>query len=180
MSLIKKLYLDLNYIVSNVDYLSERVIFIIINVDVVTFNAQCINRFRDIVVLRLNSNRARNSNMMKKNSSKCFHHYNETFVSFYILNLKIDMLIMLFRNIRSFVMCNDIKARITRIDESCIKVEIISSKFKDTFILISCISLNFKDDDVNKERKKTMLCQFTRCQYLIRSTFVMIINKSQR
>ena len=45
MNLIKKLYFDLNHIVSNVDYLNERVIFIIINVDVVALNTQYINRF---------------------------------------------------------------------------------------------------------------------------------------
>ena len=116
----------------------------------------------------------------EKKFVKILYHYNETFLSSYILNLKIDMHIMLLRNIRSFVMCNDIKARITRIDESYIKVEIISSKFKNTFILISRIFLNFKDDDVNKERKKRMLCQFTKRQHFIRSTFVMTINKSKR
>ena len=87
---------------------------------------------------------------------------------------------MLLRNIRSFVICNEIKIRITRIVENVLKIEIIASKSQNINILISRISLNFKNDEINKDRRKIVSCQFTRRQYLIRSTFVMIINKSQK
>ena len=96
------------------------------------------------------------------------------------LNLKIDMFVMLLRNIRSFVMCNEIKVRITRIVEHVLKIEIIVDKSQNIKILISRISLNFKNDEINKNRKKIVLCQFTRRQYFIRSIFDIIINKSQR
>ena len=118
--------------------------------------------------------------MMKEFSFECFHHYDEVSLSSHKLNLKIDMSIMMLRNICSFVMCNDIKARITRIFENVLKIEIIVDKSKDINISILRISLNFKNDEINKSRKKIVFCQFTRRQYLIRSTFAMIINKSQK
>ena len=85
---------------------------------------------------------------------------------------------MLLRNIRSFVMCNEIKARITRVDNNVMKIEIIIDKCKSEIIAISRISLNFKNDEINKERKQIVFCNFTRRQYFIQSTFAMTINKS--
>ena len=96
------------------------------------------------------------------------------------MNLKIDILVMLLRNIRSFIICNEIKTRITRIVENVLKIEIIVDKFQNINIFIFCILLNFKNDKINKSRKKIVLYQFTRRQYFIRSIFVMIINKSQK
>ena len=89
------------------------------------------------------------------------------------------MLVMLLRNIRPSLMCNRIRARITRIDNNVLKIEIIASKIKDETIVISRISLNSKDDEISSGRKKTVLCQFTRRQYLIRLVFAITINKSQ-
>ena len=178
--LINILYFDLNHIVSNVKYLSQRVILAIINVNVEIINNLCINRLRDFVVQKWNSNRVVDLEMIEEFSFQCFHHYDETSLSSHKLNLKIDMFVMLLRNIRFFFMCNEIKVRITRIVENVLKIEIIANKFQSTSILISRISLNFKNDEINKSRKKIVSCQFTRRQYLIRSIFVIIINKSQR
>ena len=61
---------------------------------------------------------------------------------------------MLLRNIRSFVMCNKIKIQITHIVEIVLKIEIIVDKFQNINILMSRISLNFKNDEINKNRKK--------------------------
>ena len=118
--------------------------------------------------------------MIEEFSFECFHHYDEISLSSHKLNLKIDIFVMLLRNIRSSIMCNEIKVRITRIVENVLKIEIIANKSQSINILIFCISLNFKNNEINKSRKKIVSCQFTRRQYLIRSTFVMIINKSQK
>ena len=178
--LINTLYFDLSHIVLNVKYLSQQVILVIINIDVEIVNNLCINWFRDFVVQKWNSNRVVDLEIIEKFSFECFYHYDEVFLSSHKLNLKVDMFIMLLRNIRSFVMCNEIKVRITRIVENVLKIEIIANKSQNINILISRISLNFKNDEINKSRRKIISCQFTRRQYLIRSTFVMIINKSQK
>ena len=86
---------------------------------------------------------------------------------------------MFFRNIRFFVMCNDIRARLTRVTFHVLKIEMISNKSIDEKILIFRISLDSKNDKISENRKKIVSCQFTKRQYFIRAIFVMIINKSQ-
>ena len=169
----------MSYTFSNVDYLSKRTILVLVNVNVEIINKVCIDRLREVIIYKYSYDRVSNLANIEEFFSKCFYHYNEQSLSFYILYLKIDMLVILFRNIRSSFMCNKIKARITRIDNNVLKVEIITSKIKSETIVISRISLNFKNDKISSERKKIVFCQFTRRQYFIRLVFVITINKLQ-
>ena len=179
MELIKTLYFDLRHIISDVEYLGQRVILVITNVNVEIINNHCINRLRGLVVQKWSSNRAVDLEMVEEFPPECFHHYDEASLPLHRLSLKVDMLVMLLRNIRPPVMCNETRVRITRIAEHVLKAEIIADKSQGTSILISRIPLNSKDDEVNKNRRKTVPCQFTRRQYSIRSAFDMTINKSQ-
>ena len=61
---------------------------------------------------------------------------------------------MLIRNIKSFVICNEIRIRLIRIIVNVFEIEIIVDKSIDERILISRISLNSKNDEINKNRKK--------------------------
>ena len=167
MSFIKIIYFDLNHIFLNVDYLSERVILVLININVEIINKTCINRFRDSIFYKQSFDRAIDLEMIEKFIFECFHHYDEIFLLSYILHLKIDMFVMLLRNIRSLVMCNEIRARITRVDNNVMKIEIIIDKYKNEIIVIFRILLNFKNDEINKERKQIVSCHFTRRQYFI-------------
>ena len=45
--------------------------------------------------------------------------------------------------------------------------------------MTSRISLDSKNDEINKNRKKIVSCQFIKRQFFMRVVFVMIINKSQ-
>ena len=96
--------------------------------------------------------------MKKKNSFECFHEYDEISLSFHILRLKMNVFIMFFRNIRFFVMCNDIRTKFTRVTFHILKIEMISNKSIDEKILIFRISLNLKNDEINKKRKKIVSC----------------------
>ena len=86
---------------------------------------------------------------------------------------------MNFRNIQFFVMCNDIRIRLLIVDTNVLKTKIIVDKHADYKIFILRISLNCKNDDVNKNKQKTMSISFIKKQYFIRSIFVIIINKFQ-
>ena len=165
--------------VSIAQYLRDRAILAIANVNVQLFNKTCMNRLLNNVYYKYSSNEVKNKTNHEAYFSKCFHHYDEALLFFHLLSLKVGMLVMIFRNIQSFVMCNDIRARILIVDNNVLKTKIIVDKHVDYKIFISRISLNCKDDDVSKNKKKTMLISFIRVQYFIRSAFVMIINKFQ-
>ena len=147
------------------------------NVEII--NKVCIDRLREAIIYKYSYDRAFDFANIEKFFSKYFHHYNEQFLLSYILYLKIDILVILLRNIYLFFICNKIRARITRIDNNVLKIEIIASKIKSEIIVISRISLNSKNDKISSERKKIVPCQFTRRQYSIRLIFAMTINKSQ-
>ena len=78
-----------------------------------------------------------------------------------------NMFIMLFRNIKSFVMCNEIRIRLICIIVNVFETEIIVDKSINERILISRISLNSKNDEINKNRKKIVSCQFIKRQFCI-------------
>ena len=177
--MIKTLYFDFEIRFSNVEYLKQRVIFVIINIDVDVINNICVNRLLDSINNKFNFDRVVDSNMIKEFFSKCFHYYNETSLSFFIFRLKMNMFIILFRNIKSLVMCNEIRIRLIRIIVNVFEIEIIVDKSIDERILISRISLNSKNDEINKNRKKIVSCQFIKRQFFIRFAFVITINKSQ-
>ena len=69
--------------------------------------------------------------------------------------------------------------KLTRVISHILKIEIINDKSKDELILISRISLHFKNDAQNKNRKKTVSCQFNKIQYFVRFVFAIIVNKFQ-
>ena len=165
--------------ISIAQYLKDRVIFVIANVNVQLFNKTCMNKLLSNVYYKYNSNKIKNKANHEAYFSKCFHHYDEASLFSHLLSLKVNMLVMIFRNIQSFVMCNNTRIRILIVDNNVLKTKVIVDKHVDHKIFISRISLNCKNNDVSKNKKKTMLISFTKVQYFIRSTFVMIINKFQ-
>ena len=69
--------------------------------------------------------------------------------------------------------------KLIRVTSHVLKIEIINDKNKNELILISRISLHFKNDAQNKNRKKTVSCQFSKTQYFVRFVFAIIVNKFQ-
>ena len=167
--MIKKIYLIFKIAFSDVDYLKQRVILVIVNIDVKRINNVCVNDLYDQIHFKYNSDKIANSKMKKKFSSKCFHNYNEISLSIYILRLKMNMLIMFFRNIRFFVMCNDIRARFTRLIFYVLKIEMMSNKSIDEKILIFRISFDSKNDEINKNRKKLYHVNLSNVNFLYES-----------
>ena len=177
--LLNIIYSDLNSRFSSNQYFSERVILVVINIDVQRINEICVDKFRENVHFKHNFNISVDFELKNEFDDECFHHYNEISLSFHIFRLKVDMSVMILRNLKLFVKCNEIRARIIRIDERVIEIEIIDDKRKNIRIVIFRISLQFKNDENSKNRQTNVLCQFTRRQYSIRSIFAMIVNKSQ-
>ena len=178
--LIDSIYLTLRYILSDVEYLRERVILVVVNVDVKRINNSCVNRLMSDVHLKYSNNTLVDSKMRKKYDDECFYNYDEISLSSHVFRLKIDMSIMIIRNLKFLVMCNDTRARCTHVDRNVLKTKVIDEKHVDIKILISRISLQSKDDESTKERRRNVSCFLIKRQYFIRSTFVMTINKSQR
>ena len=87
---------------------------------------------------------------------------------------------MFFRNIRFFIMCNNIRIRLTRVTFHVLKIEMMLNKSIDKKILIFRISLDSKNNEINKNRRKIVSCQFIKRQFSIRAIFVITINKSQK
>ena len=67
LKLIKTLYFDFEIRFSNVEYLKQRIILVIINVDVNIINNICVNRLFDSIINKFNSDRVVDSKMIKKN-----------------------------------------------------------------------------------------------------------------
>ena len=110
------IYFDFHVRIFNNQYFNERTILIVVNIDVLHINDVCIDKFRESLQLKHNVNIFVDSNLKKKFDDECFHRYNEISFSFHTFRLKIDMFIMIFRNLKSFIKCNDIKIRIIRIN----------------------------------------------------------------
>ena len=179
-NIIKQIYFEFKNIFSNVEYLKQQIILVIVNIDVKRINNVCVINLYDQIHFKYNNDKIVDSKMKKKNSFEYFHNYDEISLSFYILQLKMNIFIMFFRNIRFFIMCNDIRAKLTRVTFHVLKIEMISNKSIDEKILIFRISLDSKNDEINKNRKKIVSCQFIKRQFSIRAIFVMTINKSQK
>ena len=159
--------------------MKNKAIFIIVNVNVATINNICINKIKSYVYTKYNFNRIKNLKNLKFYFSKCFYYYNEVSLFFYVLCLKIDIFVIILRNIAFFFMCNNIRARILKINLNVLKTKIIVEKNVNIKVFISRISLNSKNNDVNKNRKKLIFVFFTKKQYFVRFVFVIIINKFQ-
>ena len=129
------------------------------------------------IYFKYNKNTLVDLEMRKKYNDECFHNYDEISLFSYILRLKINMSIIIIRNLKLLAMCNDTRARLTYVDRNALKIKVIDEKHIDIKILISRISLQSKDDESNRERKRNVLYSFIRRQYFIRSIFVMTINK---
>ena len=158
--LIDSIYLTLRYILFDVEYLRERVILVVVNVDVRRINNNCVNRLMSDMHLKYSSNILVDSKMREKYDDECFHNYDEISLSSHVLRLKIDMSIMIIRNLKLFVMCNDTRARLTHVDRNVLKTKVIDEKHVDIKILISRISLQSKDDESNRERRRNVSCSF--------------------
>ena len=96
--LINIIYSDLRFNVFSNQYLNERIILAMINLDVQHINEICIDKLRENVHLRHNVNTLVNSDMKNEFDDECFHHYKKVSFSSHILRLKIDMSIMILRN----------------------------------------------------------------------------------
>ena len=180
IDLIDIIYSDFHIRTFSNQYFSERAILIVVNIDVLHINDVCIDKFRKSLQLKHNVNILVDSNLKKKFDDECFHRYNEISFSFHTLRLKIDMFIMIFRNLKSSIKCNDIRTRITRINQHVLEIEIVDDKKKNFKIVISRISLQSKNDEFNKNRRAIVFCQFIKRQFSIRFAFAMTINKSQK
>ena len=97
--LIKIIYFDIFRNFSNVDYLNERVILIVINVDVDRINIVCVKSMRNDIHFKYNDDQTINEIMREKFFFECFHNYDELFLFFHVFRLKIDMFLMIFRNL---------------------------------------------------------------------------------
>ena len=163
--------------VSIAQYLKSRIILVIVNVNVQFFNKICMNKLLNNVYYKYNSNEIKNKANYEAYFSKCFHHYDKALLFFHLLSLKMNMFVMIFRNIQFLVMCNDTRTRLLIVDQNVLKTKIIVDKHVNYKIFISRISLNCKNDDVNKNKQKTMFISFIKKQYFVRLIFVIIINK---
>ena len=154
-------------ILSTFQYLKNKIILVIVNVNVATINNIYINKIKSYVYTKYNFNRIKNLKNLKFYFSKCFYHYNEVSLFFYILRLKINIFVIILRNIAFFFMCNSTRTRILKINSNVLKAKIIIEKSVDIKMFISRISLNSKNNDVNKNRKKLIFVFFTRKQYFV-------------
>ena len=143
-------------------------------------NNSCVNYLISDIHLKYSDNIVVDSKMREKYNNECFYNYNEISLSSHMLRLKINMSTIIIENLKLLVMRNDTRARFIHVHRNVPKIEIIDEKHIDIKILISRISLQSKDDESSREWRRNMSCSFIRRQYLIRSTFVITINKSQR
>ena len=111
-------------------------------------------------------------------SLEFFHSYDELSV-FSRFSSEDCMSLIILRNLSFPVQCNGTRVKLTRITSHVLKTEIIDDKCKNEKILISRISLQSKNDEINKNRRKIVSCQFLRFQFSVRSVFVITVNKSQ-
>ena len=158
--LIDSIYLILRYILFNIEYLRERVILVVVNIGVRRISNNYINRLMNNIYLKYSNNILVDSKIREKYNDECFHNYNEISLSFYILRLKIDISIMIIRNLKLFVMCINIRARFIHVDRNVLKTKVIDEKYVNIKILISRISLQSKDNESNKKRRRNVLCFF--------------------
>ena len=111
---------------------------------------------------------------------KCFHHYDEILLFFHVFRLKIDMFVIIFRNFKFLLFCNEIQIRIIRTCFNFLNLKIIDDKCNDKKILLFRMKLIFKNDENNKNRKIIVSCEFLKRQYSICSIFAITINKLQK
>ena len=161
MNFIKTIYFNLIIILSTIQYLRHKTIFVIVNVNVEIINKICINKLLNYVYFKYNYNRAKKIKNVELYFLKCFYYYNKALFFFYLLYLKINIFVIILRNIAFFVMCNNIRTRIFKIIKNVLKTKIIVKNHVNKKVIISQIFLNSKNNEINKNQKKLMFVSFT-------------------
>ena len=118
---VNKIYSNLDKIIIINKYLEKYIILIITNIIIIYINDLYINQFRNEFSLKINNNIFINSNIIEKYFNKCFHRYNKTFFSSHILSLKINIFIIIFKNLKFFKIYNEIYTRLTYIKNRVLK-----------------------------------------------------------
>lgn len=179
LDLIKTIYPNLMTTLPTAQYLGDRAILAIANVDVGMINKICMDRLLGYVHLKYSYDRAKEAEDVESYPSECFHHYDEASLPPDLLHLKVGMPVMILRNIAPPVMCNGTRARILKVNKNVLEAEIIAGNHAGKRVFIPRIPLDSKDDEASKNRRKLVPVPFTRLQFPIRPAFAMTINKSQ-
>ena len=69
---------------STIQYLKNRIIFVIVNVNVKMINKICINKLLNYVYFKYNYDRTKKVKNVKLYFSKCFHYYDKFLLFFYL------------------------------------------------------------------------------------------------
>ena len=99
LNFIKTIYSNLMTTVLIAQNLRNRTILAIVNVNIQFLNQICMNKLLNDVYYKYNSNEVKNKTNHEAYFSKCFHHYDEISLFFHKLSLKVNMFVMIFRNI---------------------------------------------------------------------------------
>ena len=177
--IVKTIYPDLSRNLPDSDYLGERAILAVVNVDVGRINNACVEQLSGNVQLKFSEDKAVDEALREEFPSEAFHNCDEPSLPPHVLRLKVGMPLMILRNLDPPVQCNGTRVRLTRITPHVLETEVISGKCKGERVLIPRIPLFSKDDEVGRGRRKAVPCQFSRRQFPVRPAFAMTINKSQ-
>ena len=177
--IVKIIYPDLSRNLPDSDYLGERAILAVTNVDVGRINNACVEQLRGNVQPKFSDDKAVDKALHEEFPSECFHKYDEPSLPPHVLRLKVGMPLMILRNLSPPVQCNGTRVKLTRVTQHVLEAEVISGKSKGEKVLIPRIPLFSKDDEVGKGRRKAVPCQFSRTQFPVRPAFAITINKSQ-
>jgi len=126
-----------------------------------------------------NINRIQDFANIEKYNFKYFYNYNKTSLLSYILRLKINIFVIILRNLESFLKYNNICICLIHINQNVLEAKIIDSKCYSIKILIFCISLKSKNNKISQDYRLQVFYLFIKRQFSIRSTFAIIINKFQ-
>ena len=85
LNFIKTIYFNLIITLSTIQYLKNKIIFAIVNVNVEIINQICTNKLLNYVHFKYNYDRTKKNKNVELYFSKCFHHYDEISLSFHVL-----------------------------------------------------------------------------------------------
>ncbi len=94
-------------------------------------------------------NRIQDFANIEKYNFKYFYNYNKTLLLSHVLRLKIDIFVIILRNLKSSLKYNSICVCLIRINQNVFETKIIDNKCYSIKILISCISLKYKDNKIS-------------------------------
>ena len=127
--LISFIYFTLRYIFFDIKYLKKRVILVVVNVDVRRINNNCVNRLMSDLHFKYSNNIFVDLKMRKKYDDECFHNYDKISLFFHVLRLRINMSIIIIRNLNFLAIYNDIRARLIHVAKNVLKTKIIDRKY---------------------------------------------------